>query len=92
MTFVPTINPQDALAPDYLGTRRVERWTATAAASDAGIGTITPKYLQSIGDFDVEYFGGTAPNSGAVVNGKLLIYLPGTTTPTSFRIKLFSRY
>lgn len=92
MTFVPTIDPQSALAPDYQGTRRVERWTATAAASDSAVGTIQPRYLQGIDDFSVESFGGSPPSSCAVVNNQLLIYFPGTTTATTYRIKLYSRY
>ncbi len=95
MTFVPTIDPQDKLAPDYAGTRRVERWTATAAASDIGPQTITARHLQKIDDFIIDAFGGTVPSSAAVVpagGNKLLLYLPGTTSATTYRIKLFSRY
>ena len=51
MAFVSTIDPLDALAPDYQGSRRVERWTATATAADIGPQTISlfAKHLQGAG-------------------------------------------
>jgi len=92
MAFVPTIDPLDALGPDYQGTRRVERWTATALASDSGPQTIVPRFLQRIDEFNIEAFGGTVPSSCAVIGNNLILYLPGSTSATTYRVKLYSRY
>lgn len=92
MAFAKTIDPLDALGPDYQGTRRVERWTATAAASDIGPQTITPRFLQRIVDFQIDSYGGSPPASAAVIGNNLILYLPGTTSATSYRVKLYSRY
>lgn len=90
--FVATIGTNSAVAPDYAGTRRIERWTATAAAGDIGPATLQARYLQSIEEYDVQSFGGTPPLSCLVVGSTLLLYLPGTTTATTYRIELKSRY
>ena len=92
MTFVPTISPDSALQPDYAGSRKIERWTATAAAADIGPATVTARHLLQITDFDVESFGGTPPLSCAIRGNQLLIYLPGTASALTYRIRLESRY
>lgn len=92
MAFVATIDPQSALAPDYAGTKRIERWSAVALVSDVGPATITARHLQIIDDYDVQSFGGSPPSSVAIRGNQLILYLPGTTTALTYRVKLESRY
>lgn len=92
MTFAATLQ---SLLPEYEGNRKVERWSATAGASDSGVVTITPRFLTKIDSDGVEIdaFGGSNPSSFAVLGGTILaIYLPGATTATSYQIKLSSRF
>lgn len=89
--FIPTIDPTDALAPDYAGSRKIERWTATAVAADAGPGTITARHLTRVDDFELETFNGTGPTTYQMTGNQLILQLPGSTTATLYRIKLFGR-
>jgi len=92
MAFASSISPDSALQPDYAGSRKIERWTATALAADIGTGTIQARHLTTITDFIVQSFGGSPPSSCWVVGSKLIMKLPGTTTATTYQIRLESRY
>ena len=92
MVFIATIDPKSALAPDYAGTRRTERWTCTAAAADAGTGTIAARHLVQIDDFECDFYNGTGPTTYQIVGSTLILTLPGSTTATLYRINLWSRY
>jgi len=91
MAFTPTL--VDTLAPDYAGTKKIERWTATALATDSGPGTITARYITKIDDFDVESYNGSAPTTYQISGNKLILQLsPGVRTATLYRIRLEGRY
>ncbi len=92
MAFELTIDPQSALAPDYAGDMKIERWTATAGASDSGPATIQARHLLTITDFDLDVFGGSGPSSYQLSSSQLILTLPGTDTATLYRIRLLSRY
>jgi hypothetical protein len=90
--FVATLQ---SLIPEYEGNRKVERWHATADASDSGPATIMPRFLRQVDPDGVEIdaFGGSNPSSFAVIDGtQVTIYLPGTTTATSYQIKLSTKF
>lgn len=90
--FVATLSPESALQPQYEGANKVERWNATAAASDSGPATIQARYLTKVTDFEVEVFNGTGPSSYEMSGNSLVLTLPGTTTATLYRIALKGRY
>jgi hypothetical protein len=96
MAFVATISQDSALQVDNIGSRRIERWTATALTNDAGTGTITPKYLQKIDFWSVDSFGGSAPTSVFVIAGnpqQLVLKLPGSgQTALQYEIEIHSRF
>lgn len=92
MAFVATIDPDDASAPDYAGTRKIERWTATALTSDSGPATITARNLSQVDDFQVQHFGGSPPANYSVSGRDLVLTLPGGGwTATKYKIRLEGR-
>lgn len=92
MAFVATIDPDDDSAPDFAGTRKIERWTATALTSDSGAATITAKHLREVSDFHVDHFGGSPPANYSISGRDLVLTLPGGGwTATKYRIRLESR-
>lgn len=82
----------DTLGPDCAGTKKIERWTGAALASDTGFGTITARYITKIDDFDVEAYNGSAPTGYSISGNKLILTLLGPRTATSYRIRLEGRY
>lgn len=92
MAFVATLTPESALQPQYEGANKVEHWDATAGAADTGPVTVTARYLTKVTDFELEFYGGTGPLSTLMTANMLLLYLPGTTTATTYRITLKGRY
>ena len=90
MAFSATL--ESSLLPKYAGQEKYEVWSATALAADSGVATITARYLNKVTDFDVEVFNGSNLSSYLMTGNQLVVTLPGTTTPTLMRFRLYGRF